>query len=199
LRNHHAVAVTLVKLINKGVVMKWYTAIVPFLLLSSTAYSQQPKNASYDCVMEWAGGGKYNSVTKLWEGTGFDANSMEPQFTLRVTYLGRDATKSAMPAPFQIDDYYNITITTARWGMPIECSKDGSNNVYVIRNVSDGSIAFECTSWSNVGILRPYQYHFNLRSNRFLRIYAGRYLPGNDNREGSDPPYIAGGTCTKVE
>jgi hypothetical protein len=114
LRNHRAVAVTLVKLINKGVVMKWYTAIVPFLLLSFTAYCQQPNNASYDCVMEWAGGGKYNSATKLWEGTSFDANSMEPQFTLRVTYVGKDATKSATTAPFQIDDYYNITITPAR-------------------------------------------------------------------------------------
>jgi hypothetical protein len=83
--------------------------------------------------------------------------------------------------------------------MPTECAKDGSNNVYVIRNVDDGSIAFDCTAWSNVGILRRYQYMFNLKSNRFLRSNPGRYLGGNDNRDGSDPPYIAGGTCTKIQ
>jgi hypothetical protein len=35
--------------------MRWYAAIVPFLLLSSTAYAQQSKNGAYDCVMEWSG------------------------------------------------------------------------------------------------------------------------------------------------
>jgi hypothetical protein len=179
--------------------MRWYTALVPLLLLSPTAYSQQSKNAAYDCVMEWAGGGKYNSATKLWEGSGFTTNSMEPKFTLRVSYLGRDATKPTTTTPFQFDDYYNVTITPSGWGTPIECAKDGSNNVYVIRNVNDGSIAFDCTSYSNVGILRHYQYRFNLKSNRFLRSYPGRYLGDNDNRAEIDPPYIAGGTCTKIE
>ncbi len=179
--------------------MRWYTAIVPLLLLSSTTHPQQSKNGTYDCVIEWSGGGKYNSATKLWEGSGFNPNSMEPKFTLRVTYLGRDATKPTTTTPFQFDDYYNITITPSGWPTPIECAKDGSNNVYVIRNVDDGSIAFDCTSWSNVGIFRLYQYRFNLRSNRFLRSYPGRYLAGNDDRDVIDPPYISGGTCTRVE
>jgi hypothetical protein len=144
-----------------------------------------------DCVMELSGGGKYNSVTKLWEGSGFNPNSQQPKFTLKVVYLGMDATKPATTTPFQFDDYYNVTITPSGASMPTECAKDGSNNVYVIRNIEDGSIAFDCTAWSNVGILRRYQY-------MFLRGYPGRYIGGNDNRDASDPPYIAGGTCTKI-
>jgi hypothetical protein len=65
---------------EEELIMRWYTALVPLLLLSPTAYSQQSKNAAYDCVMEWVGGGKYNSATKLWEGSGFTTNSMEPKF-----------------------------------------------------------------------------------------------------------------------
>jgi hypothetical protein len=179
--------------------VRWYVAIALLLLSSSIAYSQQPKNAAYDCVMEWSGGGKYNSVTRLWEGSGFNQNSQQPKFTLKVEYLGRDATKPTTSTPFQFDDYYNVTITPSGASIPTECAKDGSNNVYVIRNVEDGYIAFDCSAWSNVGILRRYQYMFNLKSNRFLRSNPGRYLGGNDNRDGSDPPYIAGGTCTKIQ
>jgi hypothetical protein len=115
---------------------------LPALLLSSTAYPQQANNGAYDCVMEWSGGGKYNSTTKLWEGSGFDPKSMEPKFTLRVTYLGMDATKPTSTTPFQFDDYYNIAITPSGSITPTECAKDGSNTVYVIRNVNDGFYRF---------------------------------------------------------
>ena len=91
--------------------MKRFLPAVSLLLLSSTAYPQQSKNGAYDCVMEWSGGGKYNSTTKLWEGSCFDPKSMEPKFTLRVTYRGSDATKPTTTTPFQFDDYYYITLS----------------------------------------------------------------------------------------
>jgi hypothetical protein len=42
--------------------MKWYAAIVPLLLSSCTAYSQQSKNIAYDCVMECSGYGWLGAV-----------------------------------------------------------------------------------------------------------------------------------------
>jgi hypothetical protein len=116
-----------------------------------------------------------------------------------VEYFGRDAAKPTTATPFQFDDYYNVTITPSGSSIPTERAKDGSNNVYAIRSVNDESIAFDCTARSNVRIFRPYQYRSNLKSNRFLRSYPGGYLGGNDNGDEIDPPYISGGTCTKIE
>jgi hypothetical protein len=44
---------------------------------------------------------------------------------------------------YQAYYYYNVMITPSGWGTPIEFAKDESNTVYVIRNINDGSIAFD--------------------------------------------------------
>lgn len=52
---------------------------------------------------------------------------------------------------------------------------------------------------SGEGVCFAYeQYVFNLKTNRFLEIYAAGFIDGIKDND-SATPLIAGGTCTKIE
>jgi hypothetical protein len=83
-----------------------YLLLVTLLLFSSTAYSQQSKNASYSCIVEWMGGGWYNSSTKRWEGNAFKPNSLGEyaKFVLTIQYIETRPVLTFKKTE-QLDDY----------------------------------------------------------------------------------------------
>jgi len=144
------------------------------LLVSTTvAYSQQSKSTSYHCVAEFAGDGWYNFATKQTERRSFGTKDDNSQFILRKTFIN------------QANDY-NVSITP--WGSngPVDCrGSDGSKTV---------TVAFGVLMCST----SPVQmYVFNPFTNRFFHIYTAGYISGLDNND--DTPYMAGGTCTKID
>ena len=148
--------------------------IVVSLLASTTpAYSQQSKSTSYSCVEEFAGGGQYNFATKRWEGSSFRTKDDNSKFILRMTFIDRA-------------NDYNISITP--WGSngPADCrGSDGSKIVTAAFGVLICS-----TSPVQVYVVNPF-------TNRFFHIYTAGYITDLDNN--GDTPYMAGGTCTKIE
>jgi hypothetical protein len=83
---------------------------------------------------------------------------------------------------------YNVSITITPWGSnaPADCrGSEGSKTVTAAFGVL-------ICSTSPVQV-----YVFNPFTNRFFHIYTAGYIGGLDNND--DTPYIAGGTCTKIE
>jgi|SRR5215813_12297912 len=72
-----------------------YGALIPLLLLSSSAYAQskgdgidrqyKPEGNFY-CVAEWSEGGSYNHSTKRWEATRFRIDNARSKFVLKAKY-----------------------------------------------------------------------------------------------------------------
>jgi hypothetical protein len=161
--------------------MRVYIAFVPLLLLSSTAYSQQPET-TYNCVTEFAGAGWYNSTAKRWEGGALNPRSTG-DFNLRMTFIGRHNTGDINIPPFDFE-YYNVFIEQLR---------------YVQSCVgSDGKPIVIMGSNRIITCFAPYYlYSFNPKTNRFLKSTLYGFIDGDDSNV--NQPYIAGGTCTKVE
>jgi hypothetical protein len=158
--------------------------LVPFLLLSSTAHSQQQSNtATYYCGAEWAGGGRFNSATGRWEGIGFNPNSLDYKFILKVRRV-----RNALDALGQLlgPEYasYNITITPSGVNPTVDCLAGAYPSQVVIARLG----RIKCDT-------ELYEYAFSLDFNRFLQVYTGAYLNSNGSKD--DTPSISGGTCAQ--
>jgi hypothetical protein len=162
---------------------RYALSLVTLLLLSSVANSQQQlQTATYYCVAEWAGGGWFNSATGRWEGTGFDPNSLDYKFILKVRPV-RNALQALGPALGPEYRSYNVTITPSGSSPTLDCQTDTYSQV-----VSSRFGRIQCDT-------ALYEYVLSLGFNRFLRIYKGAYI--NDKAGKDDTPSISGGTCTK--
>ena len=175
--------------------MRWQTAIVPLLLLSSPAYSQ-PKEGPYYCVVEWVGGGWYNPTTKKWEGSEFNPDSERyiSKFIVTIKVVGRHTEQSAPHQTRQFDDY-NVTIKPSTFNRrPLDCLAGfatgwlDDNRSKVISTRSESSI-IRCNVVDD--------YVFNLNTNRFLQVATTGFTSGRD--DDANTPSISGGTCIKIE
>src|SRR5258708_6541574 len=157
--------------------------LVPLVLLSSPAYPQQSKNGSYSCVVEWVGGGWYNSSTKRWEGNAFKPTSLGEysQFVIRMQFV---VTRPVLTfkKPEYLDDY-NVFITPSGSQFPRDCQ--GNNDSGIVTMLLD---TIRCSA-------AVYDYIFDQNTNRFLQVSAIGYFTGRDSND--DIPFVAGGTCPK--
>jgi hypothetical protein len=158
--------------------------LVPLLLLSSPAYSQQSKNASYSCAVEWMGGGWYNSSTKRWQGNAFKPSSLGgySTFVLTMKYSGTRPVMTFKKTE-NLDDY-NVFITPSDSPFPRDCQGDNESGIVTMRLGS-----FRCSAAVS-------DYIFDQNTNRFLQISAVGYFTGQDSND--NIPFVAGGTCTKT-
>jgi hypothetical protein len=157
--------------------MRGYFAVVPLLLLSSTAYSQS-KGGSYNCVAEWPAGGWYNSASKKWEGSVLNPPALNLQFILKMTFVEMRTDQSFAR--------FNISITKSGSKIPVYCRAANSP-----KEVSVSFDRFRCST------LFFNDFVFDLNTNRFLHTSAFGYVDGKENNDNT--PYIAGGTCAKIE
>jgi hypothetical protein len=170
---------------NRGVINMRRTGgviAISLLILTTTAYSQQEKSTSYNCVDEFAGGIAYNYVTKRWAGTSFRVDG-RARFILKVTYIGRHKDKVLNDT--DVDDY-NVTISRSGRDTPKDCWNNENSYSVEMFATSD---SFKCS----VGLT---EYVFGTKTHRFLRIYTSGYVDGKDNID--DAPSIAGGTCIEM-
>jgi hypothetical protein len=163
-------------------------AIIGLILLMLTSRSSafaQSQDASYYCVAEAAGGLWYNTSRKKWEGTSFGPTL---KFVLKMKFLQARVQKEEYGEEQEQVSDYTVTITDTGENTGLNCTgKDRSRTV----TVYDKSRYFECDraiAWN---------YHFNLRTNRFLMILPIGYLNGKDNNDNN--PGIEAGTCTKID
>ena len=161
-------------------------AALPLLLACATAEAQiAPKDTSYSCAVEFAAGLRYNGRTKKWEGAKFKP---EAKFVLRMKYLRSMAGKehSGKDEPAQLFD-----VTTTKAGsstaLPCENPLEPSGSVAI----GGDEVEFDCLG-ANLQ-----EFKFNLKTNRFLAIYAIGYVDGTNNN--ADNPTLSGGTCTKID
>jgi hypothetical protein len=167
--------------------IRYALTLAPLLLLSSTAFSQQQsKTASYYCDAEWAAGAWFSSATKRWEGSGFNPDSFNFKFILKVKFL---TTRNGIqllgrPEQYGLEQHdYNVTITPSGSRWSFDCLA-GKASALVTSHFG----RIEC------GAVR-YDYVFSFDSNEFLQVYTGGYLTGKDSKD--DTPSISGGTCTE--
>ena len=165
--------------------MRRYIAVVPLLLLSSTAYSQQSKNASYSCVVEWVGGGWYNSSTKRWEGNAFKPSSLGEysKFVIRMQFVETRPVLTFKKTEY-LDDY-NVFITPSGSQFPRDCQGNNDSGIVTMRLST-----IRCSAAVS-------DYIFDQNTNRFLQVSAIGYFTGQDSND--NIPFVAGGTCTKTE
>jgi hypothetical protein len=156
--------------------MRGYIAVATLLFLSSTAYSQS-KGGSYNCVAEWSAGGWYNSASKKWEGSVLNLPALNLQFILKMTFVEMRTDQNFAR--------FNISITKSGSNIPVYCR--AANNP---KEVSVSFDRFQCTILSN-------EFVFDLNTNRFLHTSTFGYVDGKENN--NNTPYIAGGTCTRIE
>jgi len=159
--------------------------LVPLALLSSSAYSQQSKNASYSCVVEWMGGGWYNSSTQRWEGNSFKPASLGQysQFLLRLQFIETRPVLTFKTTE-QLDDY-KVVIAPSGSPFPRDCDGNSDSGAATMRL---GTI--RCSAAAG-------DYIFDQNTTRFLQVSATGYFTGQDNNDAI--PFVAGGTCTKIE
>ena len=159
-----------------------YLLSVPLLLLSSAAHPQS-KNVSYSCVVEWVGGGWYNSATKRWESHSFKPDSLVySKFSLRMKFVATRPVQTFNRTEY-LDDY-NVSITPSDSPLPRDCEGNNDTGIVTVR-----LNAMRCSA----SVL---DYMFDLNTNRFLQIHAAGYFNGNNDND--NIPYMAGGTCTKA-
>lgn len=161
-----------------------YLLLPPLLLLSSAAYSQQPKNASYSCAVEWMAGGWYNSSIKRWEGNSFKPDSLGEyaKFVIQMQFVGTRPVLTFKKTEY-LDDY-NVFITPSGSPFPRDCQGNNDSGIVTMRLGS-----MRCSA-------AVYDYIFDQNTNRFLQVSTIGYYTGRDSND--DIPFVAGGTCTKM-
>jgi hypothetical protein len=161
-----------------------YKVIVPLVLLASPALAQS-KSTSYSCAVEWVGGGSYNSSTKRWEGNGFKPTSLGEysKFVIRMQFVERRPVLTFRKTE-NLDDY-RVSITPSGSPFPRDC--DGNNDSGLV-TMRLGTI--RCSAAAG-------DYIFDQNTNRFLQVSAVGYFTGRDSND--ELPFVAGGTCTKIE
>ena len=153
---------------------------------SAGAQFQLGKDASYFCVTEFAGGLSYDEATKKWKGTVFNAND---KFVLRLKFLQTRIEKKPYGNENETVYYYNATITASGQNSVTACENDDNADPKT-HGIKERFPFLFC--WASFQ-----QYKFHFKDNRFLRSYLVGYFSGGDNNENT--PYVAGGTCTKID
>jgi hypothetical protein len=158
------------------------SAITPLVLSASSAMA--PKDASYYCTVEFAGGLTFNQTLKKWESAKFRP---ERKFVLKLKYLTTRTQNDYLGTNETVTDF-NITLTAAGSNSSELCLKTGDEWSETVPISQNDFIT--CTA----GLSEDY---FNLKSNRFLTSYMLGYIDGKDNDENT--PVVSGGTCTRIE
>ncbi len=137
-----------------------------------------PKDASYFCVAEIAGGLRYNERTKKWEGATFKPDA---KFVMRMKHLRSETRKDSRgkDEPAQV---FDVTITPERGRVAETCLTPDVSVVF-----SSDRMRFRC-----LGVRHDYQ--FNLENNRFLLF---GFFDGTDDNENT--PAVTGGVCAKID
>lgn len=109
------------------------------------------------------------------------------KFVLRLKYLDTQVATGKWDAG-KAQSSFEVTIKPSGKNLDRPCNglAVGDKRTVSIYNDSDG---FTCH-----GSLQ--QYLFNLKTNRFMALYAVGYVDGADNND--DTPSVAGGVCTKI-
>jgi hypothetical protein len=144
----------------------------------------EPRDASYFCVAEAAGGLSYDTPSKKWVGARFKTTE---KFILRLKFI--DVTPS-INSWDQGTTYTNFKITMADAG-------SSNNSACISTSDSKSTISINPYNFFSCNSMGLSQYNFNLTTNRYLKIYDVGYISGNDNND--DTPAITGGICTKFE
>ena len=139
--------------------------LASLLLFSSAAHSQQSKNASYACVVEWMGGGWYNSSTKRWEGNAFKPVSLGEysKFVLRMQFIETRPVLTFKKTE-NFDDYKVLIISGSPF--PRDCDGNGDSGVATMRL---GTI--RCSAAAG-------DYIFDQNTTRFLQSICNRLFYG---------------------
>jgi hypothetical protein len=167
-----------------------HKTIALFALLavnSSTTLAQSWNGAFYSCAVEATGGLAYDATIKKWKGAAFRPDK---KFMLLMEYKGRRENQPEYGKE-TVDDY-NVEIVQSGTAEPRDCivpDSDYSEKGWVVGVWSDGTVE-NCHDFITT-------YKFNLRTGRFLSIYAIGYIDGKD--DDSNTPVISGGTCTKID
>lgn len=143
----------------------------------------QEHDGSYYCVEELSGGLVYNEGLKRWESTRFNPTD---KFVVRFKYIG---SHPASYDPRLSNDEYYVTVT-----------ESGSDHISSCQtNSSPEKDTVEFTGSAGIGACDALfeHYTFNLRNNRFLKIYELGYVDGID--KSGNTPSVSGGTCTKIQ
>jgi hypothetical protein len=167
--------------------MRIATGIVAgFIFMSNGPVSSASLDGAFYCVAEAVGGLYFDATTKSWRGVPFAASQ---KFVLRMKYLGTK-TDEILKTNY---DRFRATITDEGKSdgqicfdndqPPPERYKSPEVSVYFNAN-------FRCTSLTR-------DYVFNLKTNRFLSVYAYGYVDGIENNDNT--PSVVGGRCTKID
>ncbi len=168
------------------VLSRKYLALVLAGLVSISVHSAQavePKDASFFCVAEAAGGLFFNAGQKRWVGAVFKANE---KFILRLKFID----VKVGTGKFDKDELYanfEVFLTPSGSNFESKCTPLGDRDKATVAISTYGG--FAC----NANIQ---EYVFNLNSNRYLNLYYSGYTDGADNNENT--PSVTGGVCTKI-
>ena len=150
----------------------------------SISNAMEPRDASYFCTVEFAGGIAFNQTLNKWESSKF---RLERKFALKLKYLANRTVKDFAGKDETVRDF-NISLTEADSNSSSICystNKDWSATV----PISEDSL-ISCST----GLI---DHRFNLKANRFLESYLTGFIDGNDNSDNT--PTVMGGTCTKID
>jgi hypothetical protein len=137
---------------------------------------------SYFCETEAVGGLSYDATDKKWKGTSFNDRN---KFALRVQIIEPSNTKER-----KAYDNFRVTITPYGESKGSDCTN--LNAWGKIRFFLNDNLASYI--WCDIGGIVDFA--FNSQTNRFLKIYPVGFLDGKESNDNT--PYIAGGTCTKL-
>jgi hypothetical protein len=156
--------------------MKWALAI---LCAVTGAANAQSIGSNFYCRDEFSGGLGFNERGKNWQGAVFSSRN---NFVLHMEEVGTTASgKYAIEAR-------RLAVTPEGDSQAVRCL-DLTQDVADMERVQIQKDIVRCTASVT-------EYQFNLKNNRFLRVYAYGYVNGADTND--DTPYISGGRCTKI-
>ncbi|MCA1514559.1 hypothetical protein [Bradyrhizobium sp. NBAIM01] len=163
--------------------MKRLSVLAALCVFAGPASAIAPKNATYYCTNEAAGGVSYEERQSRWAGTVFRPSK---PFVLKLNYLGSSREKMYEWADPSDVARFNVTVTAAGSNKDIPCYdlRDPLKPILVWGN---GWVRCE----SSLSEIR-----FNTENNRFMRAYLVGYVDGEDNNENT--PSISIGVCTKL-
>ena len=166
--------------------MRWLLSAA-FALASVSAHAIEPKNATYYCTIEAAGGLRYDEQLRKWRSANFKPDK---PFVLKLQFL--TSTKESMfeGAELRGVNKFRVTVTEA-----------GSTSDSACRNVDDykSPISVWGDGWLRCNASLT-EYSFNPSNNRIMTAYLVGYVDGedNNNNNNNNTPTVAAGVCTKI-
>jgi hypothetical protein len=157
--------------------------VVALLLVSSIATAEQRRDGSYFCNEEIVAGLSYNANLNKWQSTSFPPKA---KFILRLKFVqSRTENLGGVGGMSVSFDHYEVSITRAGADSAFACDRGHKKPP----SLHDGFLV--CDG------MDLHSYRFNFKTNRFLRMYPEGFVSGKDSND--DTPYVAGGTCTKID